>query len=659
MSPPTTNSSPERMPDIEPRDSLLPTPVSHSPSPARSKRARDESNDDNTEDASTGGAGVNLGKSMLQKKHRGGLHHHAYKTLLLSQDAARRNKARDTVPTAPEPKPIKTEPQDPHGSAPEFTPLTTGIQNADVESPNPYIENPDHGDKSPQLQYFNLDTDQQRVVDTATQNWMNNICSVGEAGTGKSQTCEVLIRELRLQGRRVAIVTPSGTAAVNVNAVTLHSFFGMGGETNKGIDEYIKSMKPPVKERINSIDTLIIDEISMVSYEQFDRMDQMCRAAREDDRPFGGIQLVVFGDFCQLPSVKPHEHCYQCGHIREECKVRLGKKTHKAWRCVNHLDNDILDNDKMWAFQSQQWDSMQFEYLALKTVHRQADPVFLDLLTNLRHGKPFKQSEIDLLLNHPCDTKNAVQLVSTLSDARKINANCFKSGEFKDKEPTTYKCEDEFIWKTALHPELADINQNVKAALLKHAYQETVSLKINQPVILQRNLDVENGLVNGSQGIIVDFVSYHEAPQPLDNCTYGGDIWRLRSNRVEDFILNQGSPLLPVVKFNKIDTPVVIFPDCCVSERGFEKPHSLLIRTQIPLLSGWALTIHKAQGMTLDKSIVHLKDCWQSGMAYVALSRVKTLGGLKVLMRPGDTFNHTVDEAVKTFLENKFMEDFN
>ena len=465
------------------------------------------------------------------------------------------------------------------------------------------------------------------------------------------------MRELREQGRRVAIVTPSGTSAVNVHAQTLHSYFGLGGECNKGIDEYKRKMRAPVKERLN-IETLVIDEISMVSYEMLDRMDQMLRAARDNDEPFGGIQLIVMGDFCQLPPVKPHQNCYQCGYAREEGETRRGRKTHKVWKCKYHPDDDILDSDKMWAFQSQQWDSLQFEYLPLRQVHRQADPDFLALLKNLRHGRPFQQSEVDLLRDHPCDAKNAVQLVSKKSQALTINDNRFRSSEFRNKQSVRYKCEDEFIWKKHLHPELADLNQNLKAALLQHAYQETVNLKVDQPVILQKNLDVENGLVNGSQGIIIDFVSHDEAQQPMDNATYGGDIWQLRRNRVEDFILGQGSPSLPVVKFNNVDTPVVIFPDCSVSERGFEIPHSLLIRTQIPLLAGWALTIHKAQGMTLDKAIVHLKHCWQSGMAYVALSRVKNLEGLKVISRAGDDFNHTVDEGVKTFLENKFMEDF-
>ena len=295
----------------------------------------------------------------------------------------------------------------------------------------------------------------------------------------------------------------------------------MGGECNKAIEDYKKKQRTPVKERLTNIDTLIIDEISMVSYPTFDRMDQMCRAARDNDEPFGGLQLVVFGDFCQLPPVKPHEHCYQCGNLRVAGEVRIGRKTHKVWKGVFHSDNDIMDSDKMWAFQSQEWDSLQFEYMPLDTVHRQADPIFLKLLKHLRHGKHFKQSEIDLLLDHPCDAKNAVQLVSKRSQAAIINSNCFRSGEFKNKESTEYKAEDDFIWKATLHPELADVKENSKEALMNHPYQRTVSLKLNQPVILQKNLDVENGLVNGSQGIIVDFVSQDDAQQPLDNTTYG------------------------------------------------------------------------------------------------------------------------------------------
>ena len=118
------------------------------------------------------------------------------------------------------------------------------------------------------------------------------------------------------------------------------------------------------------------------------------------------------------------------------------------------------------------------------------------------------------------------------------------------------------------------------------------------------------------------------------------------------------STKLPVVKFNNYADMVTIYPDCSVKELGFKTPHSLLMRTQIPLLSGWALTIHKAQGMTLEKAIVQLGDCWQGGMAYVALSRVKTMDGLKVLDLTPTSMVHPLDDEVKTFLQVHFQANF-
>jgi ATP-dependent DNA helicase PIF1 len=357
--------------------------------------------------------------------------------------------------------------------------------------------------------------------------------------------------------------------------------------------------------------------------------------------------------------VKPYEHCYQCGRAREGITLRgrgRGRRGEKAWKCEEH--GEIKDSDKMWVFNSEKWDSMKFEYLPLSQGHRQADPVFLALLDKLRHGKPFRPGDIALLLEHPSDATHAVQLVSKRIQAQAINDNRFKSYELREAQSFRYECRDEFVWKMEAHPELSDIHQNIKAALIQHPYEEWVRLKIGQPVILQRNIDVQKGLVNGSQGIIVDFVLFDEAQQPRDPATDGGEIAQLRRNRVLDFILGNGYPNVPLVKFHNIDEPVTVYPDCSISERGFKKPHSLLMWTQIPLLPGWAMTIHKAQGMTLDKAIVHLDHCWQSGMAYVALSRVKNLEGLKVMGLKADNLNHAVNEQVKVFLHDKFGENF-
>jgi ATP-dependent DNA helicase PIF1 len=524
-------------------------------------------------------------------------------------------------------------------------------------------------DPVPVLRYDHLDDDQKMVVDLAVKK-RKNICCVGGAGTGKSVTCKIIVEEFSSVRVRVQVVAPSGTAAVNIHAQTLHSFFGLGASTNKGIDELTRSIKPTVRERIDTTDILIIDEISMVSSATFDRMDRLARAAREKpDKPFGGMQVIVLGDFCQLPPVEPHEHCFKCGKKRTLVttgKRRRGGRVPKGWRCSENADHgDIPDGDKMWAFNSEAWRAMGFVYTPLTQVHRQQDPTFLRILANVRFGKPFTPREVALLMDHPCDVTNAVELVKKRDEAMRINRNRL------DRLPEiahTYECQDDFIWQRELHPELEYIkqikhnNQNISTGLRDHPYEEIVELKQGQPVILQKNLNVSKGLVNGSQGIIHHFVDYNEADQQRRSTLEDEKVSVLRSNHIKDFMKeqrrNERSAKLPVVKFNNYDEMVTIFPDCSVEELGHKTPHSLLIRTQIPLLAGWALTIHKAQGMTLEKATVQLGDCWQAGMAYVALSRVKTLAGLKVLDLTPTSVVHPVDDEVKTFLQTHFQADF-
>ena len=201
-------------------------------------------------------------------------------------------------------------------------------------------------------------------------------------------------------------------------------------------------------------------------------------------------------------------------------------------------------------------------------------------------------------MDHPCDVTNAVELVSKRNEALRINEDRFDELQGIAYE---YECQDDFLWQRDLHPELADIQPNVRSALRDHPYEETVYLKQGQPVILQRNIDAKKGLVNGSQGIIDHFVDYRPRQTRSQNSSLEDEhISRERSQHMDAFMRHQRrshrATRLPVVKFNNFTDLVTIFPDCSVKELGFKKPHSLLMRTQIPLLSGWALTIHKAQG---------------------------------------------------------------
>ena len=171
--------------------------------------------------------------------------------------------------------------------------------------------------------------------------------------------------------------------------------------------------------------------------------------------------------------------------------------------------------------------------------------------------------------------------------------------------------------------------------------------------MLTTNLNVEQGLVNGSQGTIVAFERYNETLVP--RCSAGidhavtlladdyqvqvtksylymrvGDNHIFRQEQVKRFCIEENREMeLPVVRFHN-GKKITVLPDCSIMELGDKHPWSLLARTQIPLSAGWAMTVHKSQGMTMDKVVVNLSKMFCAGMAYVALSRARSLFGLKV-----------------------------
>lgn len=384
----------------------------------------------------------------------------------------------------------------------------------------------------------------------------------------------------------------------------------------------------------------------MVENFNFERLNIVMQEARGSGEPFGGAQIVVTGDFHQLPPVKPFANCLQCG---EELVL---KRSEDYYTCKKH---GIFHDEDKWAFKSKAWASCDFVYFHLRTIHRQNDEIFIKILQKCRTGQPLTGDETDILMNHPCKTGNATRLYARREEVRRENRKRF------DKllsEKYSYACKDEFdISSQPDHHYLAGkyterSGDGSLTALKEHRYETLAEFKKGMLVVLLINLDLGRRLCNGSQGIICGFEKFDPNNLPKVGSDYGG----LREKYVRDFIDREDvtKKFWPIVKFHNGQVRT-IYADCSIHALGNNEPFSLLSRTQIPLAPAWAISIHKSQSLTLDRVIVDLTGAWEEGQVYVALSRATNLEGLKIEGNPrGLTVGKGGNSEVRKFHRDRF-----
>ncbi|KAF5986177.1 atp-dependent dna helicase pif1 [Fusarium coicis] len=367
-----------------------------------------------------------------------------------------------------------------------------------------------------------------------------NVFFTGSAGCGKSTVLKAAVKKLRAQSKVVHITAPTGRAALRVNGVTTWSYMGWITDAMKLPVSKLKSdaqFRPTVKERLEETDVLIIDEISMVENHHFQRMNECLKSARcwsfqhndysPNAPPFGGIQLLVTGDFCQLPPVKPFENCMYCGSRT----IADAKRNPTEWNCNSHRPCGPFYVEDQWAFRSDAWEEANFTHVHLKEIHRQSDQSFVKMLQKCRLGIPFSKAEEKMLLRQNPDNprfQNVTKLFAYKKSVQQENRNCFDS---LSGTSTVYKAIDGFDWRPQ-HTELAHYNQPTNDRYsdfppvdmtLEHCKDSPldayVEMKVNALVMLKINLDTEKGLVNGSQGIVVGWEPYH--PDRLPNSKKG------------------------------------------------------------------------------------------------------------------------------------------
>jgi hypothetical protein len=231
-----------------------------------------------------------------------------------------------------------------------------------------------------------LKAEQQKVVDLILQG--HNVFYTGSAGCGKSTILKAFVKQLQLRGKRVKIIAPTNLAALNVGGVTTWSYAGWTPDSmKKPLDKLMQAAHgKEIWERFDTTDVLVIDEISMVENLLFERLNHVMKASRGErygGGPFGGVQVIVTGDFCQLSPVKPFQYCIGCGWELE----RDHPRNPKEYRCENkYCREDVFYDIDKWAFRSKAWEECEFKHINLTEIHRQSDKKFISILQRIRTG---------------------------------------------------------------------------------------------------------------------------------------------------------------------------------------------------------------------------------------------------------------------------------
>ena len=421
-----------------------------------------------------------------------------------------------------------------------------------------------------------------------------HIFLTGKAGTGKT----TFLKSLPMKtAKRMAVVAPTGVAAINAGGQTIHSFFQLpfgaqipedaqniasrGNFRSQAMATQFQKIRKPKLQLMRALDLLIIDEISMVRADVLDGIDAVLRRARRSSRPFGGVQVLMIGDVHQLaPVAKPED-----------------------WEILAPY------YDTTYFFGSHVLRSTPYLCVELDHIYRQHDQSFIDLLNKVRHNE-MDASCVQLLNSRylpdftPKDDDGYITLTTHNYQADDINSR--KLDELKT-EKLTFTADIKGIFPESMYPT-----------------RETLELKVGAQVMFIKNdPNPEKAYFNGKIGRLVEYN---------------------KDNGV--LVVQCGDEHISVSKIEWANR------DYALNEETQQVEETIIgTFTQIPLRLAWAVTIHKSQGLTFDKLIVDAGHAFAHGQVYVALSRCTSLQGLvlKTRLTPQTLVNdykvnHFVDE---------------
>lgn len=372
----------------------------------------------------------------------------------------------------------------------------------------------------------------------------------GAAGSGKSFILQQLIKTL--DSKTTSATSTTGITCSALQGSTIYSWSGISSCSQPVTEQVTRVLRNrELLTRWRTTRTLIIDEISLLDGELFDRLDHIGRTVRQNQsQPFGGIQLVLCGDFLQLPPV-----------------------------------NKQSEQPKKFAFEAACWSTAVQHCVELSVVYRQRDQTFITLLNGIRLGQvtadalTVLQSRNRAVLDISDGIEPTMLMVRT-ADVDRINQEKINALTTGANAQSLVR----LLSKDSGSSEL--LTQSLPQI------KPVLELCVGAQVILLRNLDVSAGLCNGSRGVIVKFTATNH----------------------------------PVVRFANEQQVTIVPQPFAIMQNNV----SVAVREQVPLQVGYALSVHRSQGMSLDKAIIDLSGTFEFGMVYVALSRLRSLAGLQL-----------------------------
>lgn len=326
---------------------------------------------------------------------------------------------------------------------------------------------------------MSLNEKQQEALQAVVEG--KNIFLTGPGGVGKSYLVRRILETLTERGKKVGVTALTGCAALLLGhgAKTIHSWagIGLGRDSAQTITANIKKYNPKAIRRWILSNTLIIDEVSMLTPEILEKLNTIGMTLRKNpSKPFGGLQIVLVGDFFQLPPVYKQDE-------------RDGQAP-------------------QFAFESPIWPTLNLTNVQLTEIVRQSDPKFHEILMEARQGN-LSDKSIQTLMDCQTDKWQELKIRPTLLFSRKAEVEMINEMNLKALTSPSKIYEATTIFDSTMERQYTQSSPESQRAIQKldvnAPYKTRLELRVGSQVMLIFNMDTEHGLVNGSRGIVEGF----------------------------------------------------------------------------------------------------------------------------------------------------------